>query len=235
MRVFMPRLWQPDYDRLFYLDGDIYYQRGDISALLSQPMGGLALAAVPDCHFWERPDHHTNDLKALGLPAARYFNAGVLLIDVPTFITQGFSDAVLQLIVTRGKELLARDQTALNVVMANRWAQLPLQWNYQYEYKTALWASQVDVCLFHFVGRRKPFYALYGAYARRFTTPYRLFMGQYFPHLVAQINDGLGGPKRWGMLLLVVLFNLKKMRGILMLEAQTDGDFDIRPIAPSAD
>lgn len=232
LRIFMPRLWQADYDRLLYLDGDIYYQRGDISALLGWSLGGLALAAVPDCMFWERPDHHAKDIKALGLPAARYFNAGVLLIDVPMFLGQGDYDAVMDLILTRGRELLAHDQTALNVVMANRWAQLPLQWNYQYEYKTSLWSSQIDVCLFHFVGRRKPFNAMYGANARRFTTPYCHFLGQHFPDLVARIYDGLGGPARWWWMLLVVYFNLKKMRGILLMESQTDGDFDIRPIAP---
>jgi hypothetical protein len=234
MRVFMPRLWQAEYDRLFYLDGDIYYQRGDFSELLSQSLGGLALAAVPDCTYWGRPDHHAKDIKALGLPAARYFNAGVLLIDVPAFIGQGCYDAAMQLILTRGKELQMHDQTTLNVVMANRWAQLPVQWNFQYHYTTMLWSPQIDVCLFHFVGPRKPFSAKYGANARRFTTPYRLFLGQHFPDLVARINDGLGGPTRWRWMLLVVLFNLKKMRGILMLEAESDGDFDIRPVKSSS-
>lgn len=231
LRIFMPRLWQEDYDRLLYLDGDIFYQRGDISALLAQSLGGLALAAVPDCDFWERPNHHAKDIRALGQPAARYFNAGVLLIDVKIFLGQGFYDAVMQLILTRGKELLAHDQTALNVVMAHKWAELPVQWNFQHHYKTALWSSEIDVCLFHFVGRRKPFNAMYGANPRRFTSAYRQFLGQYFPDLVPRIHDGLGGPARWWWLLLVVYFNLKKMRGILLMEQRTDGDFDIRPIS----
>lgn len=231
LRIFMPQIWSVDYDRLLYLDGDIFYQRGDISALLSQPLLGLAVAAVRDCDFWERPDHHAKDIRALGLPALPYFNSGILLIDVQTFLGQGYFAAIMQLIFFRGKELLHNDQTALNVVMANNWAQLPLQWNFQYHYKTMLWSSQIDVCLFHFVGRRKPFYAMYGANARRFTSPYRQFMTAHFPDHVAQIHDGLGGPVRWWWMLLVVFFNLKKMQGILLMEAQTDGDFDIRPIA----
>jgi UDP-glucose:(glucosyl)LPS alpha-1,3-glucosyltransferase/UDP-glucose:(galactosyl)LPS alpha-1,2-glucosyltransferase len=198
---------------------------------LAQPLGGLALGAVQDCDFWERPQYHAKDIKALGLPHLPYFNSGVLLIDVPTFLGQGYFAAIMQLILTRGKELLHNDQTALNVVMAHRWAQLPLQWNFQYHYKTMLWSSQIDVCLFHFVGRRKPFNAMYGANARRFTSPYRHFLGQYFPDLVPRIYDGLGGVARWRWLLLVVYYNLRKMRGILILEQQTDGDFDIRPVS----
>jgi hypothetical protein len=230
LRIFMPRLWQDEYDRLFYLDGDIFYQRGDISALLAQDMAGCALAAVPDCQFWERPGFHARDIQELGLPAAPYFNAGVLLIDVPRFVGGGYYDRVIELIVTRGHELGGHDQTALNAVMANAWAELPVQWNYQYHYSTMLWAGYFDICLYHFVGTRKPFYAKYGANARRFTTPYRQFLGQHFPALAAQVNDGLGGPRNWFWLLVVVMYNLGKLRGILLLDAKFQGDFDIRPI-----
>jgi hypothetical protein len=231
LRIFMPRIWYGEYDRLFYLDGDIFYQRGDISALLSQDLAGCTLAAVPDCQFWERPDFHARDIKALGIPAAPYFNAGVLMIDVPRFIEGGYYDAVMKLIITRGKELLGHDQTALNVVMAHAWAELPLQWNYQYHYTTMLWSNFFDVCLFHFVGTRKPFYSKYGANARRFTTPYRNFFAQHFPDLVAQINDGLGGPKKRFWVLLVMMYNLRKLRGVMSFEAKFDNDYDIRPIS----
>lgn len=231
LRLFMPNLWQADYDRLLYLDGDIFYQRGDISALLVQPLGGLALGAVQDFGTWNRPDRRTDDIKHLGLPAAVYFNSGVLLIDVQTFMGQGYFDKVMQLLLARGKELLLHDQTALNVIMANKWAELPVQWNFQYHYSTMLLSSQFDVCLFHFADRRKPFFASYGAHSRRFTTPYRQFLAQHFPEIVARIQDGLGGPVRWWWLLLVVCYNVKKMHGVLRLEQQFDGDFDIRPIA----
>lgn len=231
LRIFMPRLWHGEYDRLFYLDGDIFYQRGDIAALLTQDMAGCAVAAVPDCQFWERPGFHARDIKELGLPAAPYFNAGVLMVDVPRFVEGGYYDAVMALIFTRGKDLGGHDQTALNAVMANAWAELPVQWNFQYHYTTMLWSGYFDVCLFHFVGTRKPFYGKYGANARRFTTPYRQFFAQHFPQLVPQVLDGLGGPKQWFWLLVVMGYNLRKLRGALLLEAKFDGDYDIRPIS----
>ncbi len=145
-------------------------------------------------------------------------------------MTQGYSDAALDLICTRGKDLAGHDQAALNVAIANKWAELPLQWNYQYHFTTMLWAVHFDVCLYHFSSSRKPFYSKYGAYARRFTTPYRRFLQQHFPDLVAQVRDGLAGPGRRGFMIVVALFNLRKLRGILQMEAKFDGDFDIRPI-----
>jgi hypothetical protein len=234
LRVFMPSLWHGEYDRLFYLDGDVYYQRGDLSALMDHPMAGCALAAVPDCRYWGRPDYYAEDIRDVGAPNAPYFNSGVLLIDVPAFVKKGYADAVLSLIFTRGKDLGGHDQTALNVVLANAWAELPLQWNYQYHYTTMLWSTYIDVCLYHFVGTRKPFYAKYGANARRFTTPYRQFFAQHFPHLVDKIHDGLGGPKQWFWVLVVTLYNLRKLRGVMQLEAKFEGDYDIRPISGKA-
>jgi lipopolysaccharide biosynthesis glycosyltransferase len=57
LRAFMPRLWHGEYDRLLYLDGDVFYQRGDISALLRAPMPGCALAAAADKYYWGRSEN----------------------------------------------------------------------------------------------------------------------------------------------------------------------------------
>lgn len=228
LRIFMPRLWIDDYDQLLYLDGDVFYQRGDISALLKHPLRGLPLGGVPEIAYWGRSNRPA---KGARRPRQPNFNAGVLLIDVKSFVQGGFSDAVMQLMLLNGHKLVAHDQTALNMSAENNWAMLPVQWNYQYNHRTMLWSAHIDVCLFHFNTSRKPFYARYGAHARRFTTAYRLFFAAHFPDRPMDMHDGLGGAKQWFLQVVIMICNLRAMPGLLALEHLTNGDFDIRPIA----
>jgi hypothetical protein len=229
LRLFMPRLWAQDYDRLLYLDGDIFYQRGDLAALLSAPLGGAAVGAVLDTKQWHKASRPAADITALGLPFAPYLNGGVLLIDTLAYNTQRIGERIVDLTLARGQDLVWHDQTALNAIVGGQWAQLPVQWNFQYSHKTMLLSAHFDVCLFHFIGRRKPFYAKYGGFPRRFTQPYRAFLDQHFPPLASAVHDGTGGPKRWAALALIFLFNLSMARGALRMEQASHGDFDIRP------
>jgi hypothetical protein len=229
LRLFMPDLWAQDYQRLLYLDGDIFYQRGDIAALLSADLQGAAVGAVLDTKQWHKPQRKARDIAALGLGFAPYFNSGVLLIDTARYVARGIGSAVVDLLCQRGKDLIWHDQTALNAVLAGDWAQLPLQWNFQYSHKTMLLSAHFDVCFYHFIGRRKPFYAAYGGFPRRFTSPYRAFLAQHFPDLAPLVPDGTGGPARWRHLALIFLFNWTMARGALRMEQRQDGDFDILP------
>jgi hypothetical protein len=232
LRIFMPRIWQNDYDRLLYLDGDIFYQRGDIPALLSSDIHNAPLAAVLDTKQWHRPLRPASDITALRLPFSPYFNSGVLLIDVAKFNALSIGEKVLDLISQRGADLVWHDQTALNAVLGGNWAQLPVQWNFQYSHKTMLLSAHFDVCFYHFIGRRKPFYARYGGFPRRFTDAYRAFLAQHFPPLAAQVQNGTGGPKRLPALLMIFLFNWTMARGVLRMEQACGGDFDISPPRP---
>jgi lipopolysaccharide biosynthesis glycosyltransferase len=228
MPAFMPRLWADEYDRLLYLDADIFYQRGDIPALFDLDLGGAALAGVLDTKQWHKPARPAADLKPFDLPFCRYFNTGVLLIDVAAYNAQNVGEDVLRLIAARGKDLQWHDQTAMNVVLQGKWAELPVQWNYQFNHKTMIWASQFNVCFFHFIGARKPFYNRYGAFSRRFTVPYRRFLGQHFPQLADQVLDGLGGPARLKTLFFVAFSAAVRLQSALRMEQRADGDFDLR-------
>lgn len=232
LRVFMPQLWAQDYDRLLYLDGDIFYQRGDISALLRQNLGGAPVAAVLDTKQWHKPNRPARDVAVLGLPAAPYFNAGVLLIDVARFNALRVGARILELLMARGQDLVWHDQTALNAVVLGDWAQMPLQWNFQYSHKTMLWAGFVDVCFFHFIGRRKPFLPRYGGFSARFVGPYRTFLGHHFPHLAPGVQARPAAPLRLLAGAAIGVMNLTMLLGALRMRAQSGGDLEFR--APKA-
>jgi hypothetical protein len=229
LRLFMPDLWAGEYDRLLYMDGDVFYQRGDIAALLGADLHGAPVGAVLDTKQWHKPRRPAADIAALGLPHAPYLNGGVLLMDVARFRALGLGGQIVELILQRGHDLIWHDQTALNAVLRGGWAQLPVQWNFQYSHKTMLLSAHFDVCLYHFIGRRKPFYAAYGGFPRRFTAPYRAFLAQHFPALAPLVPDGTGGPRRWRQLALIFLFNWGMARGALRMEQLQTGDFDILP------
>lgn len=228
LRAFMPRLWAGEYDRLLYLDADIFYQRGDIPALFDLNLGGAALAGVLDTKQWHKPGRAAADLKPFNLPYCPYFNTGVMLIDVAAYNAQNVGEDVLRLIAARGKDLEWHDQTAMNAVLQGKWAELPVQWNYQFNHKTMIWASQFNVCFFHFIGARKPFYGRYGAFSRRFTLPYQRFLAQHFPQLAGQVLDGLGGVARLKTLLFVAFSGVVRLQVALHMEQRADGDFDLR-------
>ena len=102
--IFMPRLWIDDYDQLLYLDGEMSYRRGDISALFKRPLNALQHTAVPDLSYWERRNRTVRDVSREGQRQQSNLNAGVLLIDVKPFVRDRFCDAVMQLMKTYGQE-----------------------------------------------------------------------------------------------------------------------------------
>lgn len=97
LRIFMPHLWIDDYDQLLYLDGDVSYQRGDIASLLKQSSNDAQHASIPDVFDWERQSKTIKDFSRDGEPQQLNLNASVLIIDVKSFVRDGFSTAVRQL------------------------------------------------------------------------------------------------------------------------------------------
>lgn len=70
------------------------------------------------------------DYKALGLTACLpYFNAGVMLVDVPRWNRAGVMDATLTYLRRTDLRITLYDQEALNVCLASRWRQLAPEWN----------------------------------------------------------------------------------------------------------
>ena len=124
LRLALPDAFADDYDRILYLDSDIFVQGGDLAALLSIDMKGRPIAAVRDNPQWRTPNRRPAELRALGLAAAPYFNSGVLLIETRPWLdanTLGRAQSVGQ---TQADKLVHKDQTLLNVVFHQNWAEM---------------------------------------------------------------------------------------------------------------
>lgn len=228
LRILAPQLCQSDYRRMLYLDADFYYQKGDLKKLLNLDLGGRPVGAVKDMIQLRKPNRHANDFKLHGLPAGKYFNSGLLLIDVPAWNDQKVGQRAIELAMTKPDLLPYHDQTALNVSLYGQWAELPFVWNFEYSHQTMYFSAMFDVCFYHFVGRRKPFRGQHGIFPRRFTKDYQDFLAKHFPQQDFQVQDGLEIETHLGRHLFVLFFHMLNARNTLRNEAFFDDEWDVR-------
>ena len=119
-------------DRLIYLDADVIVN-ADLQALWQMDFHGKTLLAVQE---QGRDAQTVSDAKALpsyrdlGLPPdAKYFNSGVMLIDLKQWRDTDVSGRALAYLHRHREKVLWWDQDALNAVLAGDWGELDHRWN----------------------------------------------------------------------------------------------------------
>ncbi len=229
LRLFAPSVLKGEYRRLLYLDADVFYQRGDLSKLLEIDLEPHALGAVRDMSQLRDPNRRHRDFAAMGLGYCKYFNSGVLLIDVRRFCAEGIAERAIDLAVRYADELTTNDQSILNATLFGQWAELSPVWNFQYSTQTLYFSSMFDVCFFHFIGRRKPFMQKSGIYPRRLTEEYRRFFDvERFPEMAGCVDDGLQISRNRWLHFRALLFHLTGYRRFLRNEGHWRTDWDVR-------
>jgi lipopolysaccharide biosynthesis glycosyltransferase len=152
-RLLIPYLL-PDYaSRALYLDADILVLQ-DLEVLWQFQMEEAVLAAVNDVASETHAARLNSELRDGFGP--HYFNAGVLLIDLPRWRKERISERALEYL-KQNPETHLSDQDALNVVCREKWEKLDEKWNYQPspEEQTSHQLTQ-DAAIVHFVGPFKP-------------------------------------------------------------------------------
>jgi len=131
LRLFAPYALPPDVERLIYLDVDTVVMK-DISLLWNEELNGNTIGAVidlgktVDCEWGGIPNY-----KDFGLdPKTKYFNAGIMLIDVIKWREQEISKKVIATLRDYAEHVVLVDQYGLNVVFANKWQELNPKWNW---------------------------------------------------------------------------------------------------------
>ena len=185
LRLFVPRVFQDEYDRLLYLDSDIVYRRGDISALIQSDLGGRPIAGVREPSQLRRKNFTPDDMTGLGLGFFKMMNAGVQLIDTRAFNALEVGERAIELAFSKPDKMLAYDQTALNAVLHGDFAELSPVWNWLYGFRTIYYTELYDPAIIHFAGRRKPWNHLNGEFPIKYSNLYRDFYGEHFPEKLA--------------------------------------------------
>lgn len=125
-RLFLPELLPAEVSRVLYLDTDVVV-RQPIEDLWDTDLGCHSLAAV------QKP--RAGEFGEVGLSReSDYFNAGVLLIDLPRWRSRRIGAAALEFALHRSDRIQGHDQSALNHVLAGNWKRLDPRWNQQFKF-----------------------------------------------------------------------------------------------------
>lgn len=141
--------------RCIYLDADTIVRR-DLRELWLTDLDGAAAGAALD-YFLPRTGDAVAPWRALGLdPEARYFNSGVMVVDLEAWRTRKVGVQAAEICLANREYLRAQgvwpqhDQFGLNVVLHRQWKLLPQEWNYLSEMEFA------EPNIVHYCGGGKP-------------------------------------------------------------------------------
>lgn len=144
-----------DIKRLIYMDVDMIVL-DDISKIWHVDFQSKTVAAVQDqfiqiAERWGGIANYTD----FGLKAdSKYFNAGLIVIDMEQWRQKDISNKVLDCLHEHREHALYQDQYGLNAILGNDWVELDPLWN-RFAY-----SEEDKPYLIHFTGR-KPIYKTY--------------------------------------------------------------------------
>ena len=161
LRVFAP-MYLRNYDRAVYLDADVALV-GDADGLWTLPMQGSPVAAVHDTGMigdtapglaiakfeW---------LKSIGLRKFRYFNSGVLVINIQEWLKHDFSVELEKYYISYGAHARMWDQDFLNFFFQDSWIELSPKWNFQITLFNFGFEPFFNPVLVHFTDGVKPWH-----------------------------------------------------------------------------
>jgi lipopolysaccharide biosynthesis glycosyltransferase len=164
LRLQMGEVLPSQLTRVIYLDVDVLVH-GDLSTLWSWPLDGRPVGAIRDRFMPSGSPTLAEVLqRRKGYVIDRYFNSGVLVIDLEAWRDQGIGEAVRAVITERGQELRFPCQDTLNYALVDNWHELPSAWNYLVGKRcpipgtaTALRILASDGIV-HFIGGTKPWH-----------------------------------------------------------------------------
>lgn len=155
LRLFASHFVDDSVDKIIYLDADMILLE-DISLLWNIDLQGYVVAAVVDrTEKVSNPWGGIKNYKELGLnPDAKYFNSGLLVIDIAKWREMDLTNKILACISANKQYASFPDQYGLNVILANNWLELNPLWN------CFPMATAESPYLIHFIGR-KPIFKKY--------------------------------------------------------------------------
>ncbi|XEO94099.1 glycosyltransferase [Latilactobacillus sakei] len=184
-RILIPQVLN-GIDRALYLDCDALCNV-NLERLWNIDLGEFPLAAVEDAGF-----HQRLEKMAIKCHSTRYFNSGMMLMDLKKWRQQAITEKTLDFINHHPEKLRFHDQDALNAVLHDQWLHLHPKWNAQtniimdkitppQRLQQQFIEAKKAPAIVHFCGHEKPWHAVsthpftpqYRYYRHRFLKPKR--------------------------------------------------------------
>jgi len=163
------------YDRILYLDTDVFIAGLALDGFLRIDLQGAPLAAVRDVHQRHRKSRTPREFSDLGLPNAPYFNAGVLLMDGGAWREGAVFERIQDMCRTHPQALHCHDQSLLNLAFYNTWLEMSPVWNWQLSYRINLLPHFMGAELVHIAGAHKVWDVPNGHLPRAYTKTYHAY------------------------------------------------------------
>jgi lipopolysaccharide biosynthesis glycosyltransferase len=131
LRLLMGEVLPPDLSRVIYLDVDLIVE-SDLAELWREPLGDRIILAVRNYSRSQMRPY----LPLPGVPPeqrrlGRYFNSGVMLVNLSQWREENIGASVLDYIRKHPGAIRFGDQDGLNAVLFRRWGELDVSWNVQ--------------------------------------------------------------------------------------------------------
>jgi lipopolysaccharide biosynthesis glycosyltransferase len=156
-KLAIPALVSPAVSKVIWLDCDLIVL-DDIADLWDVPLGGASLAAVQDSIVPHVSSHFGIARYAeLGIdPAARYFNAGVMVVDVDAWRRIDVAGKAIDYLRKYRDAVTFWDQEGLNAALAGAWLSLEARWNHNASIPRKPFSGDDLPSIVHFAGGLKP-------------------------------------------------------------------------------
>ncbi|MGK6353276.1 glycosyltransferase family 8 protein [Parapedobacter sp. DT-150] len=131
VRLFIPHFIPAHIKKIIYFDVDMI-MLDDIINLWNIDIKDKIIGAVSDTigPIEKTIGNGIENYKELGLnPDAKYFNSGLLVIDVERWKANNITENTLKIISTNKKYAALSDQYGLNVALAERWFEIDPSWS----------------------------------------------------------------------------------------------------------
>ena len=155
-RLLIPTILEEKSERVLYLDADILCV-GSLKPLIELQDSGEIAIVIPDA-----PITVQRRVEALGLPHLRYFNSGVMLINIKRWLENRVTEKTLEVLSSDRKDMRFPDQDALNLVLHENVRYISPRFNYLYDLIHDLNLNKIrirpwgEAVLVHFAGAVKP-------------------------------------------------------------------------------
>lgn len=152
-RYFIPEL-VPNLKKVIYMDVDIIV-KGDIKELYDENLEPYALGAVLENFYEGNYKYLKEKIYPEYQGGEKYFNSGVLLLDVQKFRENNLSEKLVDLTIKLFKKLNCPDQDILNIVFENNFKQLDYKYNYMPDHIEFMERKNIKVSqpvIMHFTG-----------------------------------------------------------------------------------
>lgn len=157
-RMFVVDAYLGKYQRVLYLDSDIAIH-GSIDPIFDLARESDTLLAVQSFRRLMNLDGWEAYARQIGINPDRYFNSGVMLLNVPRFTALPIRSAFERFYSEHNAILQTADQDFLNHLLGDDWVDLPPEWNYQFSLVKRGIVLPCEPVITHYTGDDKPWRA----------------------------------------------------------------------------